>query len=714
MKRPPAQLRPTRRSAARARALDNPAARLMLANPLPFVVMRVSRGPDGTYVVDYISESCTEVWGLDPQEVGGDLGKLWSRVHPDDLPHVIDRLRGGARMREEWTATLRIDIGSGREKWVVGRGLPRHDLPNDAWNITITDVTAQMQAYSDLHASEARFRALAENIPGAIFRYRLRNDGVHQIFDMTPGCQSIWELPAEAINSDPTPIWNMIHPQDVPPMMESVLESARSLTPWHYIWRLTTPSGKFKWLEGRGLPRREANGETVWHSVILDVTDQRLKDEEIRRLAERDELTGLANRALLRRRLDDALRQRLEDGRSGALILLDLDHFKDINDTLGHDAGDRFLRATAARLGECVSPSDIVARIGGDEFVVVLGQADDEDTVRRVIGRISARLSQDVRIEGRDLSTSVSLGAVIFPRDGQTPNTLLKHADIALFEAKAAGRQTYTFFSPALSAVRERRRRLAEALRAAIAADELCIAFQPIVEASSRLHKGFEALARWTLDGQPISPAEFIPLSEETGLAVPLGLVLLRRTLRLARLLSDAGFDHGTISVNVSAAQLREPDFAATVAAMLKEHGLPAERLEVEVTETVIFGRFAERIALTLRELRRLGTRIALDDFGTGYASLAHLKRIQVDRLKIDQSFVRDVETDPDDAVIVRTVISLAKSLGMDVVAEGIETLEQLAFLQENGCDLAQGYLFGRPTTSESDIRTYLGNGTTH
>ncbi len=686
----------------------------MLANPLPFVVMRVSRGPDGTYVVDYISESCTEVWGLDPQEVGGDLGKLWSRVHPDDLPHVIDRLRGGARMREEWTATLRIDIGSGREKWVVGRGLPRHDLPNDAWNITITDVTAQMQAYSDLHASEARFRALAENIPGAIFRYRLRNDGVHQIFDMTPGCQSIWELPAEAINSDPTPIWNMIHPQDVPPMMESVLESARSLTPWHYIWRLTTPSGKFKWLEGRGLPRREANGETVWHSVILDVTDQRLKDEEIRRLAERDELTGLANRALLRRRLDDALRQRLEDGRSGALILLDLDHFKDINDTLGHDAGDRFLRATAARLGECVSPSDIVARIGGDEFVVVLGQADDEDTVRRVIGRISARLSQDVRIEGRDLSTSVSLGAVIFPRDGQTPNTLLKHADIALFEAKAAGRQTYTFFSPALSAVRERRRRLAEALRAAIAADELCIAFQPIVEASSRLHKGFEALARWTLDGQPISPAEFIPLSEETGLAVPLGLVLLRRTLRLARLLSDAGFDHGTISVNVSAAQLREPDFAATVAAMLKEHGLPAERLEVEVTETVIFGRFAERIALTLRELRRLGTRIALDDFGTGYASLAHLKRIQVDRLKIDQSFVRDVETDPDDAVIVRTVISLAKSLGMDVVAEGIETLEQLAFLQENGCDLAQGYLFGRPTTSESDIRTYLGNGTTH
>ncbi len=683
----------------------------MLANPLPFVVMRVSRASGGDYAIDYISESCRDIWGLSCAEIGADLGKLWSRLHPDDLPHVISRLRDAGRNGTEWTVTTRIDTGDGREKWAVGRGLPRPDLPGDAWNITITDVTAQLQAYADLHASESRFRALAENIPGAIFRYRLLADGTHQIFDMTPGCESIWELPAEVINNDPMPIWDMIHPEDVPPMMESVHESARTLTPWHYIWRLTTPSGKFKWLEGRGLPRREENGNTVWHSVILDVTDQRLKDEEIRRLAERDELTGLANRTLLRRRLEDALRQRQEDGRSGALILLDLDHFKDINDTLGHDAGDTFLRATALRLAECAGPTDIVARIGGDEFVVVLPLAEDEDTVRMMINRISARLTQqEVQIEGRDLSTGVSLGAVMFPRDGLSPNALLKHADIALFEAKAAGRQTYTLFSPALSTVRERRRRLAEALRAAIAADDLSIAFQPIVEARSRVHRGFEALARWSLDGQPISPGEFIPLAEETGLAVSLGRVLLRRTLALANKLAEAGFDPGTISVNVSAAQLREPDFASTVATMLAEFGMPAEQLEIEVTETVIFGRFAERIALTLRELRRLGTRIALDDFGTGYASLAHLKRIQVDRLKIDQSFVRDIETDADDAVIVRTVISLAKSLGMDVVAEGIETQEQLAFLREHGCDLAQGYLFGRPTTSETDIRSYLGD----
>jgi EAL domain-containing protein (putative c-di-GMP-specific phosphodiesterase class I) len=264
------------------------------------------------------------------------------------------------------------------------------------------------------------------------------------------------------------------------------------------------------------------------------------------------------------------------------------------------------------------------------------------------------------------------------------------------------------FFSPALRETRERRRTLAEALRTAIAADALSIAFQPIVEAGSSNHRGFEALARWTLDGQSISPAEFIPLAEETGLAVPLGKVLLARALRLAVKLAETGIDPGTISVNVSAAQLREPDFAATVAAMLAEHGLPPERLEIEVTETVIFGRFAEQIALTLREFRRLGIRIALDDFGTGYASLAHLKRIQVDRLKIDQSFVRDIEADGDDAVIVRTVIGLAKALGMDVVAEGIETQEQLDFLRLHGCDLAQGYFFGRPTTSEKDLVSYL------
>ncbi len=672
--------------------------------------MRVSRGAhDIRYRIDYISDSCQAVWGLSRTEIGDNLRLLWSRIDPDDLTHLGDRLRTAERDRREWTATFRIRGGDGRrEKWTVARGLPRPDLPGDAWNITVTDITAQIQAYADLQASEARFRALAENIPGAVFRYRLRDDGTHQIFDMTPGSVAIWELPAEEINNDPTPIWQMIHPEDVPPMLASVQESARTLQPWHYIWRLTTPSGRFKWLEGRGLPRREENGDTVWHSVIIDVTEQRKKDEEIRRLAERDELTGLANRTLLRRRLDEALRQRLADGGRGALILLDLDHFKDINDTLGHDAGDIFLRATAERLTESVCHQDIVARIGGDEFVAVLPQIASEEAVLATIGRIAARLADDVHIEGHVLSSSVSMGVAFFPRDGQTPNTLLKHADIALFEAKAAGRQTHVFFSPVLRETRERRRTLAEALRTAIAADALSIAFQPIVEAGNSNHRGFEALARWTLDGQSISPAEFIPLAEETGLAVPLGKVLLARALRLAVRLAATGIDPGTISVNVSAAQLREPDFAATVAAMLAEHGFPPERLEIEVTETVIFGRFAEQIALTLRELRRLGIRIALDDFGTGYASLAHLKRIQVDRLKIDQSFVRDIEADGDDAVIVRTVIGLAKALGMDVVAEGIETHEQLDFLRRHGCDLAQGYLFGRPTTSEEDLVSYL------
>ncbi|WP_186400603.1 bifunctional diguanylate cyclase/phosphodiesterase [Stappia sp. P2PMeth1] len=695
------------RSSAQAPALDNPAARLMLTNLLPVAIMRLSRTPSRGFQIDYLSESSEALWGLSLPEIGKCPRRLWRRIHPDDLPHLHDRLREAGKGRTEWSATFRIRT-EGSEKWVVGRGLPRPDLPGDAWNITVTDITAQIQAYADLQASEARFRALTENIPGAIFRYRLRTDGTHQIFDMTPGCIGIWELPAEVINTDPTPIWNMIHPDDVPPMRASVVDSARSLKPWHYIWRLTTPSGRFKWLEGRGLPHREANGDTVWHSVILDVTEQRRKDEEIRRLAERDELTGLANRTLLRRRLETALRQRLADRAGGALILIDLDHFKDINDTLGHDAGDIFLRATAERLTESAGRDDVVARIGGDEFVVVMPRISDEQAVLDTIARIDARLSQNVHIDGRDLSTTVSMGVALFPRDGDTPNTLLKHADIALFEAKAAGRQTHVFFSRALSAVRERRQSLAEALRGAIVADTLRVAFQPIVEAGSGRHKGFEALARWTLDGQAISPAEFIPLAEETGLAVPLGRLLLTRTLSLARRLADTGIDPGTISVNVSAAQLREPDFAASIAAALRDYGFPPQRLEIEVTETVILGRSSERIALTLRELRGLGTRIALDDFGTGYASLAHLKRIRVDRLKIDQSFVRDIETDADDAVIVRTVISLAKSLGMDVVAEGIETREQLAFLRHYGCDLAQGYLFGRPTTSETDLVSYL------
>jgi diguanylate cyclase (GGDEF)-like protein len=463
-----------------------------------------------------------------------------------------------------------------------------------------------------------------------------------------------------------------------------------------------------KWLQGRGQPSQLANGTTIWHSLIFDVTEQRAKDDEIRRLAEQDDLTGLANRAVLRNRMQDALTLQQDIGGGGALILIDLDHFKDINDTLGHEAGDSVLITIAERLRACVNDGDVVARLGGDEFAIFLREAATEASVATVIERITVRLCDDVHVEGRQIAIGISAGAALYPRDGRSPGEVLKHADIALFEAKAAGRNTHVFFSPRHSAVRARRQTLAEALRTAIGHGEPEAAFQPIVETASAAHSGFESLARWTHAGTAIPPAEFIPLAEETGLATALGEVLFAKALARMTALRDLGLDPGTLSVNVSARQLRDPGFARTVGDTLSRHGLAPQSLEIEVTENVIFGRWADQIANTLRELHRLGARIALDDFGTGYASLIHLRRLQVDRLKIDQSFVGDCTESADDAVIVRTIINLAQSLGLDVVAEGIETEDQRDFLRRNGCDFAQGYLFGRPTTDAAAIEAYL------
>ncbi|WP_349360965.1 EAL domain-containing protein [Stappia sp.] len=681
----------------------------LLANAPPFVFMRVSRNENRSYRIDYISESCQAIWGLTPAEVGDDLRLLWSRTHPDDAPAMLRTMREAGARRVEWAGTFRVLDAQGGYRWVVGRGLPRDDLAEtDTWSITVTDVTGQMRAFHDLQMSEARFRALAENIPGAIFRYCVHPDGSDEITDMSRGCFDLWELTQEQILADPGPIWAMVLPEDLPAMQQSVADSGRTLTPWNHMWRIRTPSGTVKWLQGRGQPHRLANGDIVWHSLIFDVTEQRNKDEEIRRLAEEDTLTGLANRSVLLKTLETALARRLADGGSGALLLIDLDHFKDINDALGHDGGDQYLRATAQRLRAVAGKRDLVARLGGDEFAVLAPDLGDPQQVGLIAERIRIALFEDLPIEGRPLSSSVSIGTTVFPADGATSGALLKHADLALTEAKTSGGKATVAFTRDLDERRVRRKTLAEALRGAIAHGDIETAFQPIVDTATTAHSGFEVLARWTLDGAPVPPSEFVALAEETGLALPLGEVVVTKALAWARRLEDAGLAPGPLSINVSASQLRHDGFATFLAEALQRNAIAPAGIEIEVTENVIFGRWATRIAETLDDVHRLGARIALDDFGTGYASLIHLRRIKVDRLKIDQSFVRDIESDPDDAAIVRTIINLAHSLGLDVVAEGIETAPQLAFLRRSACDLAQGYFFARPTTRFEEIETYL------
>ncbi|WP_372425584.1 sensor domain-containing protein [Salinarimonas chemoclinalis] len=491
---------------------------------------------------------------------------------------------------------------------------------------------------------------------------------------------------------------------DTPQAREAWLDRRIEMHREHPTDRVIQHLGDGRWLQV--CERRSASGHTV--GVRSDITSLKQAEAAIKRHAEQDALTGLANRAVVTQRLRDVLDGRRATDGMGAVVLLDLDHFKDINDTLGHDAGDTLLREVARRLSGAVRASDVVARLGGDEFAVLLPGLRDAADAHRVVAAIHDSLREEIGIAGRRFRPSASIGVTLYPQDGETSADLLKNAGIALYQAKAKGRGTWCFFDPALLSRLERRQEISHALREAIAGCALEIALQPQARTRDGTHTGFEALVRWRRDGEMVSPAEFVQVAEETGLIQPLGRIVLDKALGAVRELVDRGLEPGQVAVNVAAAQLKDEGFVAEVARNLARWGLPPTRLEVEVTENVLLDRASDKVAETLRGLHALGVTIALDDFGTGYASLAHLKRFPVDRLKIDQSFVRDIGTDPEDAAIARTIVNLAHSLGMDVVAEGIETRAQLEFLRLHGCDIAQGWFIGRPLLGIDAVARFL------
>lgn len=441
--------------------------------------------------------------------------------------------------------------------------------------------------------------------------------------------------------------------------------------------------------------RRSKAGYTV--GVCTDITDIKQAEKTIKLQAEQDSLTGLSNRSVLINRLARALGERKGVEQTGALVLIDLDHFKDVNDTLGHDAGDRLLIEVAQRLTEVLRKTDTVARIGGDEFALLLPNVSTISEVEKIGEKIVSRINEIFMLGHRVVRPGCSLGVTFFPADGCTPKDLLKNADIALYQAKARGRGVWSFYNPALKRQVEQRQATADALRVALAENQIEIAAQTQVCFRTGKHIGFEILARWKHRGNHVPPSEFIPVAEETGLIIPLGQAVLEQAMSMVRDIRGKGLDPGRIAVNVAASQLKQHDFAETVISMLDRYGLEADVLEIEVTENVLLDRVSNQIGRSLEELHRLGVQIALDDFGTGHASLSHLKRFPVHCLKIDQSFVREIQSGTEDAIIVRAIINLAHNLGMRVVAEGIETRDQFELLRDQACDVGQGYLLGKP-----------------
>jgi diguanylate cyclase (GGDEF)-like protein len=445
------------------------------------------------------------------------------------------------------------------------------------------------------------------------------------------------------------------------------------------------------------------------YGTLQDITVMRQAEERIRQLAFIDGLTGLPNRELFKDRLAEAVKMAHRHRRFLALLYLDLDNFKRINDTLGHNVGDLLLQATARRLLASVRNSDSAARVeaddesgdtarlGGDEFTVLLTEVRRSEDAAEVAERIRTALSAPLSLAGHEVFITPSIGIAVFPQDGETPEALLKNADMAMYFAKRQGRNLHQFFDPTLNEAALRRLKVESQLRRAIEREELGLHYQPQLDLDSGRICGVEALLRWnSAELGPVPPADFIPLAEDTGLIIPIGEWVLRTACRQARAWQEAGVPLPRVAVNVSVLQFVQPGFTALVRAVLEETGLAPPALELEITEGLLM-KDPEGAERTLHALKALGVQVAIDDFGTGYSSLSRLRQFPIDRLKIDRTFVRDVPENHSDSAIAMAVIAMAESMRLKVIAEGVENEAQMAFLRDRRCDEIQGYLLSRP-----------------
>ncbi|HEY4804760.1 MAG TPA: EAL domain-containing protein [Paraburkholderia sp.] len=479
-------------------------------------------------------------------------------------------------------------------------------------------------------------------------------------------------------------------------------------------FRCVRKDGSLMWLSASWVPIADSKGDFIgFRTSGRDITERKIADERIKELAFYDALTGLPNRTLLLDKLKDAINGSARHGTSGALLFIDLDHFKTLNDTLGHDKGDLLLQEVAKRLAASIPEGDTVARVGGDEFVVVVGNlhpecAEAARQTERIGETILEVLGNPYRLGDIDYRSTASIGATVFKGLQASTDDLMKQADLAMYKSKERGRNAVRLFDPEMQTVVVERAALEAALREAIEHEQFVLHYQMQIDGDRVT--GAEALVRWRHPERGlVYPADFIPVAEETGLIAALGSwVLHAACMQLARWATRPDTAHLTIAVNVSVQQLHKPDFVANVLATLQQTGARADRLKLELTESVLVDNVQEIIE-KMEALKAKGIVFALDDFGIGYSSLSYLKRLPLDQLKIDRSFVRDVLVDPNDAVIARTIVALAHSLGLGVIAEGVETEEQRAFLAAAGCYAYQGYLFCRPVPVERFEATLRG-----
>jgi len=558
--------------------------------------------------------------------------------------------------------------------------------------VSLRTKAAREQAEHALRATEEKLSSILDSIDNVVW-----SATEHEFIYLNSMVEKIYGRPIEQFYKDRSLWFKVIHPEDRAIALEAHagLAHASSFT---QEYRIIRPDGTICWIEERARAIRAPDGKLVrFDGIAIDIGERKAYEARIEYLADHDALTDLANRNLLGDRIRQAMAHSRRNGLLLALLFLDLDRFKGINDSFGHELGDALLLEVSSRLKQIVREGDTVARQGGDEFIILLTDIQRPQDVTAVAYKIFAAFSTPFNINGHELFVTTSIGATLYPDDGDDMQSLLRNADTAMYRAKEEHGNAFQFYSREMSVRALERAELESALRRALDRDEFELFYQPKVDTGSGRIIGAEALIRWHHPEMGlVSPTRFIPMAEEIGLIVPIGDWVLHTACAQNKAWQDAGLPHISVSVNLSARQFKQEGLVESVADALQNMGLDARHLELELTESIVMNS-AELFITKMKELEGLGVQLSIDDFGTGYSSLSYLKRFPLHHLKIDQSFVRDIATDADDAAITSTVISLGHSLNLKVIAEGVETEEQVAFLRDHHCDEMQGYYFSKP-----------------
>ena len=683
--------------------VDDDAGTILLLRKILRDIGEIFFSKNGTEALCMIEDKKPDIVLLDVQMPGMDGFDVCAAIKMNkanqDLPIIFVTSDTGTKSEIRGLALGAVDFITKPLNPSVIRSRVKTHLALKKRNDELYSIIIERQKMEEeLQRNHDRLASLASQIPGIVYQLRLYSDGRVACPFISDIISDICGLDPEQLQEDATPWLNLFHPDDKDWAIKTILDSVRTLQPWKQEYRVIFPKTGIRWMQGEAMLEKMEDGSVLWHGYSRDITETKKFEELIWKQANFDSLTGLPNRRMLLERLEKEIMKAQRTSMPLALMFLDLDYFKDVNDTLGHGKGDLLLEETARRLIGCVRKTDVVARLGGDEFTIILPCLTDLNSVERIAKEILDKLSEPFKLEDEVAYVTASIGMTLYPNDAADSESLLKNADQAMYAAKELGRNRFSYYDVTMQAAALNRRQLISNLHGALKNEQFRVVYQPIVELATGVIQKAEALVRWHHPERGlVSPIEFIPIAEEIGMIHDIGNWMFREAAELAGKMREVHHPGFQVSVNISPMQFKFDGIRmAPWFTRLKQMHLPKQGIVVEITEGLLLDA-GKQVKDQLLGLRDAGIEVALDDFGTGYSSLSYLKKFDIDYIKIDQSFVSNLTAESDDLALCEAMIVMAHRLGIKVIAEGVETPMQRDLLLAAGCDYAQGFLFSRP-----------------